>query len=276
MTAEVNSGHPGGSLSCTDILTALYFRVMRYDPKNPAWPERDRFVLSKGHASPAIYSVLAEAGYFPTDELLTFRKLGSRLQGHPVMGVPPGVEMSAGALGMGLSFSLGLALAGRLDGHDYHTYCLLSDGDCNEGQTWEAAAAVSHHQVDTITAIVDYNHIQNDGFSDYARFPGGDGRRQQPGGWVGDDGHTVNILSLDPLAERWRAFGWNAQEVDGHDIAQIIDALEKSRDHRGQPRVVICQTTKGKGVSFMENNPGFHGKAANKEQLKQALKELAD
>ncbi len=177
---------------------------------------------------------------------------------------------------MGLSFSLGLALAGRLDGLDYHTYCLLSDGDCNEGQTWEAAAAVSHHQVDTVTAIVDYNHIQNDGFSDYARFPGGDDRRQRPGGWVGDDGHTVNILSLEPLAERWRAFGWNAQEVDGHNIGQIIDALEQGRGHSGQPSVVICQTTKGKGVSFMENNPGFHGKAANEEQLKQALKELAD
>jgi transketolase len=276
MTTEANSGHPGGSLSCTDILTALYFRVLRYDPKNPTWPERDRFVMSKGHASPAIYAVLAEAGYFPTDELLTFRKLGSRLQGHPVMGLPPGVEMSAGALGMGLSFSLGLALAGRLDGRDYDTYCLLSDGDCNEGQTWEAAAAVSHHQVDTITAIVDYNHIQNDGFSDYVRYPGGDGRRQQPGGWVGDDGHTVNILSLDPLAERWRAFGWNAQEVDGHDLSQTVDALETARDHRGQPSVVICQTTKGKGVSFMENNPAFHGKAATKEQLEQALEELAD
>lgn len=276
MTTEVNSGHPGGSLSCTDILTALYFRVLRHDPKNPTWLERDRFVLSKGHASPAMYAVLAEAGYFPTDELLTFRRLGSRLQGHTVMGVPPGVEMSAGALGMGLSFSLGLALAGRLDGRDYRTYCLLSDGDCNEGQTWEAAAAVSHHQIDALTAIVDYNHIQNDGFSDYARFHGEDGRRRRPGGWVGDDGHTVNILSLHPLAERWRAFGWNAQEVDGHDFTQIIDALEKAKGHTAQPSVVICQTTKGRGVSFMENNPAFHGKAANKEQLEQALKELAD
>ncbi len=277
MTTEANSGHPGGSLSCTDILTALYFRVLRHDPKNPTWPDRDRFVMSKGHASPAMYSVLAEAGYFPTDELMTFRKLGSRLQGHNVMGVPPGVEMSAGALGMGLSFSLGLALAGRLDGHDYRVYCLLSDGDCNEGQTWEAAAAASHHKVETLTAIVDYNHIQNDGFSDYSRIDGGDGRRERPGGWVLDDGHTVNILSLHPLADRWRAFGWNVLEVaDGHDFTEIIDALKEAKAHKGGPSVVICQTTKGRGVSFMENNPGFHGKAATPEQLEQALKELAD
>jgi transketolase len=276
MTAEVNSGHPGGSLSCTDALTALYFRVLRHDPKNPSWPERDRFVMSKGHASPAMYAVLAEADYFPTDELLTFRKLGSRLQGHNVMGVPPGVEMSAGALGMGLSFSLGLALAGRMDDRDYRVYCLLSDGDCNEGQTWEAAAVASHHQVDTLTAIVDYNHIQNDGFSDYTHSERSDGHRRWPGGWVGDDGHTVNILSLQPLAERWRAFGWNVQEVDGHDFSHIIEALEKAKAHTGQPSVVICQTTKGKGVSFMENNPAFHGKAPTKEQMEQALKELAD
>jgi transketolase len=277
MTAEVNSGHPGGSLSSTDILTALYFHVLRHDAGNPAWPDRDRFIMSKGHASPAMYSTLAEAGYFPTDELLTFRKLGSRLQGHNIMGKPPGVEMSAGALGMGLSFSLGQALAGRMDGRDYHVFCLLSDGDCNEGQTWEAAGAAHHHRVDSLTAIVDYNHIQNDGYSDYARYAGRDGDRKQPGGWVGQDGHTVNILSLQPLADRWRAFGWSALEVDGHDFAQVIEALETAKSAKGgQPSVVICQTIKGKGVSFMENNPAFHGKAPNKEETEQALKELSD
>jgi transketolase len=276
MTAEAQSGHPGGSLSCADILTALYFNVMRHDPKNPDWPERDRFVMSKGHASPAMYSVLAAAGYFEEEELLTFRRLGSRLQGHNVMGVPPGVEMSAGALGMGLSFSLGLALAGRLDGRDYHTFCLLSDGDCNEGQTWEAAAAASHHSVDNLVAIVDYNHIQNDGFSDYTHFiRDEDGHRERPGGWVADDGHTVNILSLDPLTERWRAFGWNALEIAGHDFPQLIDAFEAARAHRGGPTAIVCQTTKGKGVSFMENNASFHGKAPTPEEAEVALKELA-
>jgi len=276
MTAEAQSGHPGGSLSCTDILTALYFKSMRHDAKNPAWADRDRFVMSKGHASPAMYSVLAAAGYFAEEELLTFRKLGSRLQGHNVMGVPPGVEMSAGALGMGLSFSLGLALAGRMDGRDHRVFCLLSDGDCNEGQTWEAAAAAHHHRTENLIAIVDYNHIQNDGFSDYARFPGGKDGHRDAGGWVTDDGHTVNILSLDPLAERWRAFGWNTVEIDGHDFTQLIDAVEAAKAHRGGPSAVVCQTTKGKGVSLMENNADFHGKAPTPEEAEQALKELAD
>ncbi|MBI1885220.1 MAG: transketolase [Chloroflexi bacterium] len=191
MTAAAQSGHPAGSLSCTDLLVAVYFGgILRHDPANPFWPERDRFVFSKGHATPAYYAVLAEAGYFPTDELLTFRTLGSRLQGHTVMGNPPGVEMSAGALGMGLSFSLGLALAARMDRAPHRVYCMLSDGDCNEGQTWEAAMASAHHRVDNLTAIVDYNHIQNDGFSDYTRYSG-DGDRDRVGGWVLDSGYTV-------------------------------------------------------------------------------------
>lgn len=277
MTAAAQSGHPGGSLSCTDIMVALYWGVLRHDRHNPHWPDRDRFVMSKGHASPAMYATLAEAGYFPTEELLTFRQLGSRLQGHNVIGNPPGVEMSAGALGMGLSFSLGQALAGRLDGKDYRVYCLLSDGDCQEGQTWEAVLASAHHGAHNLTAIVDRNHIQNDGFSDYTRFPDGDGQRpQRPGGWVRDDLHTVNVMSLDPLHEKWQAFGWHVRELDGHDIPAIIDALEKAKAHRGQPSVVIAQTIKGKGVSFMENNPDFHGKAPTPEQAEQALRELAD
>jgi transketolase len=276
MTAEANSGHPGGSLSSADILTALYFRVLRHDPANPLWPDRDRLIMSKGHATPVLYAVLAEAGYFPVDELLTFRKLGSRLQGHTVMRKPEGVEMSAGALGMGLSFALGHALAGRLDKRAYHVYCLLSDGDCQEGQTWEAIMAGAHHKADNLTAIVDRNHIQNDGFSDYLRFAGDGQKPQRPGGWVMEDGHTANIMALEPFEEKWQAFGWRAWHVDGHDFDAVISALEQARVHKGQPSVVICETIKGKGVSYMENNPDFHGKAPTPEQLEQALRELAD
>ena len=278
MTTAANSGHPGGSLSAVEIITSLYFRLMRHDPQNPSWPDRDRFIMSKGHATPVLYSVLAEAGYFPVDELMTFRRLGSRLQGHTVMGNPPGIEMSAGALGMGLSFSLGQALAGRLDGRGYQVFCLLSDGDSQEGQTWEAIMAAAHHKADNLTAIVDRNHIQNDGFSDYDRYPGGDPNGASiPGGWVMTDGHTANIMTLDPLEKKYQAFGWNTISVpDGHDFAALIAALEEARGHKGQPTAVICETTKGKGVSFMENNPDYHGKAATPEQLEQALQELAD
>jgi transketolase len=276
MTSAANSGHPGGSLSAVEIVTAAYFAVMRHDPKNPQWPDRDRWIMSKGHATPVIYGVLAEAGYFPVDELMTFRKLGSRLQGHVVMNNPPGVEMSSGALGMGLSFSLGQALAGRLDKRGYHVYCLLSDGDCEEGQTWEAAMASGHHKVGNLVAIVDRNHIQNDGYSDMQRFPG-DGNRPDgiPGGWVLPDGHTANIMNLEPLADKWTAFGWKVWRVDdGNDFDKVIPALKEARDYDEGPAVVICETVKGKGVSFMENNPDYHGKAATPELLKQALGEL--
>ena len=277
MTAAANSGHPGGSLSAVEILVSLYFRIMRHDPPNPLWPDRDRIIVSKGHATPLVYGTMAEAGYIPVDELMTFRKLGSRLQGHTIMQKPPGVEMSAGALGMGLSFSLGQALAGRLDKRDYHVYCLLSDGDCEEGQTWEAIMACAQHRVDNLTAIVDRNHIQNDGFSDYTHFdrPNGD-RTERPGGWVMEDGHTANIMNNEPLEEKWKAFGWRTWHIDGHDFDAIISALKEAKAHTGQPSVVICETIKGKGVSFMENNPDFHGKAPSPEQLEQALKELAD
>jgi transketolase len=233
--------------------------------------------MSKGHATPVIYSVLAEAGYFPVEELMTFRRLGSRLQGHVILGNPPGVEMSAGALGMGLSFSLGEALAGRLDKRDYHVFCLISDGDSQEGQTWEAAMSAAHHQADNLTAILDRNHIQNDGYSDFHRFSG-DGNRPDgiPGGWVLPDGHTANIMNLEPVEDKWRAFGWKTSYVeDGHDFEKVIRALTDARNNRtGQPTVVICETTKGKGVSYMENNPDFHGKAPSDEQLRQGLREL--
>ena len=274
MTTAAGSGHPGGSLSCADILAALYGRILRYDPANPAWPDRDRFILSKGHAAPALYAVLAECGYLPVEELTTLRQLGSRLQGHPVAGSPPGVEMTAGSLGMGLSFSLGQALAARMDGRGNRVYCLLGDGDCNEGATWEAAMGCAHHQVDGLTAIVDYNRIQNDGFSDYSRYAN-TSQPRRVGGWVGEEGHTVNIMSLQPLAEKWRAFGWEVLEADGHDIAALIDALEKAQAVKGNPAVIIAQTVKGKGVSFMENNPAFHGKAPSPEEAEKALAELA-
>jgi transketolase len=276
MTHQANSGHPGGSLSAVEIVTSLYFSVMRHDPKDPAWPDRDRFVMSKGHATPVIYSVLAEAGYFPAEDLMTFRKLGGKLQGHVVMGKPAGVEMSAGALGMGLSFSLGVALAGRLDKRDYHVYCLLSDGDSQEGQTWEAAMAAGHHKPGNLVAIVDRNHIQNDGYSDFQRFSGdGDRPEHVPGGWVLPDGHTANIMNLEPFEDKWKAFGWKTWHVqDGHDFGAVIKALTQARDYDKGPAVVICETTKGKGVSFMENNPDYHGKAANAEQMQQALRDL--
>jgi transketolase len=276
MTNQANSGHPGGSLSAVEIITALYFAIMKHDPARVDWPERDRFVLSKGHATPVIYSVMAEAGYFPVEELMTFRQLGSQLQGHVIRGKPPGVEMSAGALGMGLSFSLGQALAGRLDKRDYHVYCLLSDGDSQEGQTWEAAMAAGHHKAGNLVAILDRNHIQNDGYSDFQRTPPG---IHEPdhlnGGFVLPDSHTANIMNLEPVDDKWKAFGWKVWRVkDGNDFSQVIPAIEEARDYDAGPAIVVCETVKGKGISYMENNPDFHGKAPDAEQLKQGLREL--
>ena len=252
MTHAAQSGHPGGSLSSVEILTALYFGgVLRYDAARPDWPGRDRFVLSKGHATPVLYATLAEAGYFGVDQLLSFRQLGSELQGHVVRGRPAGVEMSGGALGMGLSFCLGLALAAQIDGAARHSYCLLGDGELNEGQNWEAAMAAAHFGLDSVTAIVDRNRFQN-------------------------DGPEAEVMRMDPLADKWRAFGWRVIEIaDGHDVRQVITALEEARVTRGQPQVVIAPTHKGKGVSFMEANPGgWHGKGPSDAQLAQALQDL--
>ena len=249
MIGTAGSGHPGGSLSAADIITALYFKVLSHDPSDPHWEERDRFVLSKGHAAPILYAALSESGYFPVEELLTLRKLGSRLQGHTDMTLTPGVEMSAGALGQGLSFSIGMALAGRLDGRSYRVYTLLGDGECDEGQVWEAALAASHFKVDNLTAIVDRNCLQLDGF-------------------------TCDIMELEPLAEKWRSFGWHTIEASGHDFDGLLTALEATKAVRRQPSVIIARTVKGKGVSFMENNPDFHGKAPSAQQVEQALKEL--
>jgi transketolase len=249
MLAAAGSGHPGGSLSAVEILSALYFRILRHNPQDPFWPDRDRFILSKGHGVPALYAVLAECGYLPVEELTTLRRVGSRLQGHSLAGSPPGVEMSAGSLGQGLSYSIGQALAARLDGRDYRVYCLLGDGELDEGQVWEAAMAASHYSLDNLTAIVDRNRIQNDDFCE-------------------------NVMRTDPLSDKWQAFGWHVQEVDGHDLAQVIEALERAKDVRRRPSVVIAHTVKGKGVSFMENNPEWHGKAPTPEQAERALAEL--
>jgi transketolase len=250
MIATAGSGHPGGSLSAADIVTALYFKVMRHDPKNPQWSDRDRFVLSKGHAAPILYAALAECGYFPVEELATLRKLGSRLQGHTDRTLTPGVEMSAGSLGQGLSYGIGIALAGRLDKRDYHVYVLLGDGECEEGQVWEAAMSAPHFQLDNLTAIVDHNGIQLDGC-------------------------CCDIMGIEPLADKWRAFNWHVIEMDGHDMKQILSALKEAGKIKGKPTVIIAHTVKGKGVSFMENNVDFHGKAPNAQETEIALKELA-
>jgi transketolase len=250
MISTAGSGHPGGSLSAADIVTALYFKVMHHDPKNPQWPDRDRFVLSKGHAAPILYAALAECGYFPVEELSTLRRLGSRLQGHTDRTLTPGVEMSAGSLGQGLSYGIGMALAGGLDKQSYRVFVLLGDGECDEGQVWEAAMFAPHHRMDNITAIIDHNDLQL-------------------------DGRVCDIMALEPLTDKWRAFNWNVLEINGHDIKEILQALKKAGEVKGKPTVIIAHTIKGKGVSFMEGNVDFHGKAPSPQETEQALKELA-
>ncbi|MPZ49189.1 MAG: transketolase [Dehalococcoidia bacterium] len=243
------SGHPGGSLSSVEILAALFLRVMRHDPANPQWPDRDRFILSKAHCVPVLYAFLAECGYLADEELLTFRRLNSRLQGHSKMNSVPGVEMSGGSLGQGLSFSTGHCLAARLDGRDYRAYCLLGDGEQDEGQVWEAAMAAAHYGLGNLTAIVDRNGVQNDGY-------------------------VKDIMRQEPLADKWRAFGWDVQEIDGHDQQAVIEAIERSRGVTGKPSMVIAATIKGKGVSFMQNTAAWHGKAPNADERERALAEI--
>jgi len=249
MTGKAGSGHPGGSLSAVEILTALYFKVLRHKPSDPQWPDRDRFILSKGHAAPLLYATLAECGYFPVEELPTLRQMDSRLQGHTDRTITPGVEMSAGALGQGLSFGIGTALAGRLDEQNYRVYVLLGDGECDEGQVWEAAMSAAHFKVDSLVAIVDKNSLQLDGW-------------------------TRDVMNLDPLPAKWQSFGWKVIEVDGHNIAKLIEAFKEASRVKGQPVVIIAHTIKGKGVSFMENNVDFHGVAPNDIEVKLALEEL--
>ncbi len=250
MIGAAGSGHPGGSLSAVELLVALYFRVLRHDPNNPEWPDRDRFILSKGHGVPVLYATLAQAGYLDPALLPTLRKLGSPLQGHPDKRMLPVLEASTGSLGQGISIGIGMALSARLDKRDWNTFVMVGDGEIQEGQIWEAAMYAGFHKLSNLTVIVDYNKQQLDGF-------------------------LVDILDPAPVAEKFRSFNWNVIEIDGHDLEQCIDALQKARSGlSGRPTAVIANTIKGKGVSFMENNPEWHGVAPKKEQVEAALKEL--
>ncbi len=249
MLAEAGSGHPGGSLSATDLVTALYFNVLRHDPRNPQWPDRDRFHMSKGHACPLWYAVLAERGYFEKEKLMTLRKFGSLLQGHPDRRTP-GVESASGSLGQGLSVGLGMSLAARIDKKSYRVYVLLGDGETQEGNIWEAAMASSHFACDNLCAILDSNGCQI-------------------------DGRCEDIMGLEPIAAKWSAFGWHVIEIDGHSMPQILSAYEQAKTVKGRPTIIIARTVKGKGVSFMEGVIGFHGRAPTKEEAQKALKELA-
>ncbi len=248
MTTSAGSGHPGGSMSATDILVCLYFNVMKHDPGRPEWPDRDRFVLSKGHAAPALYAVLAECGYFSKKLLSSLRKLGSPLQGHPDMKRLPGIEMSTGSLGQGISTSLGMAMGCRLDGRKNRIFCMIGDGESQEGQVWEAAIAAYHNHLDNLTVIMDENKLQI-------------------------DGTTEEIMNVSNQRARWKAFGWDTHVIDGHDYNAILKFLNKHKE-TGKPRMIVAQTVKGKGVSFMENQLKYHGAPLSKEELKRALKEL--
>jgi transketolase len=249
MLHEAASGHPGGSLSAVEIVTALYFGgLLRYDPARPDWPDRDRFVLSKGHGVPVQYAAMAEAGFFDIEELRTLRRIDSRLQGHPVLGSLPGVEASTGSLGQGLSIALGMALAARMDGSGFRVFVLLGDGECQEGQVWEAAMAAGHHKPDNLIAIVDYNKFQL-------------------------DGPIEDIIGVEPFAAKWQSMGWQTREIDGHDMEQVMDALQWSITVKS-PVCILAHTVKGKGVSFMEGENAYHGVAPSEEELARALGEL--
>lgn len=249
MVTAAKSGHPGGSLSAADILVTLYFAVMNVDPKKPADPSRDRFVLSKGHAAPVLYATLAEKGFFATEELLTLRKIDSRMQGHPDMKGIPGVDMSTGSLGQGLSAAGGMALAGKLDGHDWRVYALLGDGELEEGQVWEAAMFAAHYKLDNLTAFVDNNGLQI-------------------------DGPISEVMSPLPIADKWRAFGWNVIETNGHDYNSLYSAITAAKTVKGKPTMVVAATVKGKGVSSMENVVDWHGKAPTAEECTRLLAEM--
>jgi transketolase len=249
MITAAKSGHPGGSLSAVEIMVSLFFDVLRHDPNNPHWPDRDRVILSKGHAAPVLYSVMAQTGYTPEDQLKCLRKMGSIYQGHPDVRFIPALEASTGSLGQGLSIGLGMALGVKLDKRPSRIYVILGDGEIQEGQIWEAAMFASYHKVDNIVAIVDYNKIQLDGF-------------------------VKDIMDLEPLADKWKAFGWHVIELDGHSIPALQAAYAEAEKTRDRPTCIIANTIKGKGVSFMENNPKFHGVAPSQQELEQALQEI--
>jgi transketolase len=249
MLTESASGHPGGSLSAVEILTALYFSEMKVDANNPRWENRDRFVLSKGHAAPVLYAVLAEKGFFEKKHLSTLRQVGSILQGHPNMNDTPGVDMSTGSLGQGLSAANGMALAGKLDNKDYRVFTLLGDGELEEGQVWEAAMTSAHFKLDNLTAFIDYNGLQI-------------------------DGPVEEVMNPGPVADKFRAFGWNVIEIDGHSFEEIFSAIDSAKEMKDKPTAIVAKTIKGKGVSFMENSVGWHGTAPSREQCEAALKEI--
>ena len=251
MTSEAQSGHPGGAMSATDIIVTLYYYKMRHDPSNPKWEKRDRFVLSKGHVCPALYSVLARTGYFPLEKLHEFRKLNGDLQGHPDMKKTPGIEISTGSLGHGIGAALGMALGLKLDGSDSRVYCMIGDGEAQEGSVWEATMAASHYNLDNLTVILDNNNLQIDGPVD-------------------------EVMSIYPALEKWKAFGWHVIEINGHDFSEIKRALDEAESVRFKPTMIVAKTVKGKGVSFMENRAEWHGKALPPELLKEALKELGE
>jgi transketolase len=249
MVHDANSGHIGGSFSAADLVVALYYHTMRHDPANPTWPERDRFILSKGHCAPVLYAVLSDCGYFPSTDLERFRRPGSHLQGHPYQPKTPGVEASTGTLGLGLSTALGMALGAKLRNQSHYYYVLCGDGELQEGQIWEAALFGSKYKLDHVIAFVDRNYLQT-------------------------DGNTEDVMPLDPLVEKWQAFGWNGFEIDGHDFEQIFAVIERAKGLRGKPTMIVANTVKGKGVSFMENQAEWHSGPPTMEQYAKALEEL--
>jgi transketolase len=254
MITEAGNGHPGGSLSLADLVSAFYFKLLKHDPKNPSWKDRDRFILSKGHGVPAVYAAMAMSGYFPEEQLMTLRKLGSPLQGHPDRARLPGIEASTGSLGQGLSIAQGAALAMRLDRIDSMVYCVMGDGEIQEGQVWEAALSIPMHKLDHVCAIVDWNKGQI-------------------------DGQVKDVMNIEPIAEKFAAFGWNALTIDGHDMAAITKAVEgakaNAKARTGKPTLIVADTLKGKGVKFMEEGKNaWHGAAPNSEQARKALEEI--